>query len=106
MLFEPAKRPAYRRSRKLEMGGRSAERSSLRSGNEYADVIEIGRFAHAECCGAAMIIRWRRDLEQEGSLISAVYCNRFQSHRQNQHQRTPLGRIRLMTVPELSPNKK
>ena len=47
-------------------------------------------FAHEQCSAAAMIIRWGRDLEQEGSPIPAVYCNRFQSHWQNQYQRTPV----------------
>jgi len=89
MLFEPAKRPAYRRSRKLEMGGRSAERSSLRSATNMLMSSRLVVLRMRNACGAAMIIRWRRDLEQEGSLISAVYCNRFQSHRQNQHHEHP-----------------
>ena len=38
------------------MGSRRAECSRLRDGNEYADVIEIGRFAHAQHGFAALII--------------------------------------------------
>jgi hypothetical protein len=30
------------------MGSRGAKCSRLRDGNEYADIIEIGRFAHAQ----------------------------------------------------------
>ena len=48
MFFEAGQRPAYRRSRELEIGGRGAERSRLCNSNEYSDVIKIGRFAHAQ----------------------------------------------------------
>jgi hypothetical protein len=46
--------PAYCGSRELEMGSRGAKLSRLRDGNEYADVIEIGRFAHAQHSAAAL----------------------------------------------------
>ncbi len=69
MFFESRQGSAYRGSRELEMGRRSAERSRLCRSNEYSDVIEIGRLAHAQCCGAAMIILLGRDLEQEGPLF-------------------------------------
>jgi hypothetical protein len=48
VFFEAGQRPAYRRSREREIGGRGAKCSRLRDGNKYADVIEIGRFAHAQ----------------------------------------------------------
>ena len=35
------------------MGRRRAECSRLRDGNEYGDVIEIGRFAHAQHSSAS-----------------------------------------------------
>lgn len=38
------------------MGSRGAKCSRLRDGNEYADVIEIGRFSHAQHSSAALII--------------------------------------------------
>src|SRR5207253_10756292 len=56
MLFESGQGPAYRGSRELEMGRRSAERSRLRCGDEYSDAIEIGRFAHVQA-GCAVVIK-------------------------------------------------
>ena len=48
------------------MGSRGAECSRLRDGNEYVDVIEIGRFAHAQHSSAALIIALgSRNPEQE-----------------------------------------
>jgi len=59
------------------MGSRGAECSRLRDGNEYADVIEIGRFAHAQYSCAVMIIPPEgRDLEWEGPLHGRFTSNR------------------------------
>ena len=44
------------------MGSRGAECSRLRDGNEYADVIEIGRFAHVQHGSAALIIDLRSSI--------------------------------------------
>jgi len=41
------------------MGSRGAKCSRLGDGNEYADVIEIGGFAHAQHSSAALIIDLR-----------------------------------------------
>ena len=72
------------------MGSRGAKCSRLRDSHEYADVIEIGRFAHAQCSSAAMIIPLGATPGTGGSPIPPVYCDRFQSRRQNQYRRTPL----------------
>jgi hypothetical protein len=56
VFFEPGQSPAYCGSRQLEMGCHGAECSRLGSGNEYADIIKIGRFAHAQYSCAITII--------------------------------------------------
>jgi hypothetical protein len=48
VFFEPGNGPAYRGSRELEMGRRSAERSRFCGRNEYVHVLEVGRFAHVQ----------------------------------------------------------
>jgi hypothetical protein len=63
MFFESGQGPAYRGSRELEMGRRSAERSRLRGGDEYSDAIEIGRFAHVQAGCAVVIILCSASLE-------------------------------------------
>ena len=50
------------------MGSRAAECSRLRDGNEYADVIEIGRFAHAQHSAAALIIALRSSIWKQGTI--------------------------------------
>jgi hypothetical protein len=48
------------------MGSRGAKCSCLRDGNEYADVIEIGRSAHAQHGSAALIIALRSSIWNKG----------------------------------------
>jgi hypothetical protein len=48
------------------MGSRGAKCSRLRDGNEYADVIEIGRFAHAQHSAAALILALRSSIWDKG----------------------------------------
>ena len=48
------------------MGSRSAKCSRLRDGNEYSDVIEIGRFTHAQHSSAALIIALRNSVWDKG----------------------------------------
>ena len=71
VFFESGQGPAYRGRRQMEINGRAAKGSGLRSGNEYSDVIEVGRFAHAQCRCAAMIIPLpTNNVEQSGELLS------------------------------------
>jgi hypothetical protein len=53
-----------------------AKCSRLRDGNEYADVIEIGRFAHAQHSFAALIIALRRSVWDNGEFaIQGIHGN-------------------------------
>src|SRR5256886_11207926 len=73
MLFESGQGPAYRGSRELEMGRRSAERSRLRCGDEYSDAIEIGRFAHVQA-GCAVDRKSTRLNSSHSQISYAVFC--------------------------------
>ena len=58
------------------MGSRGAECSRLRDGNEYADVIEIGRFAHGQHSSAALIIALRSSIWNKGDFaIQGIHGN-------------------------------
>ncbi len=55
------------------MGSRGAKCSRLRDGNEYADVIEIGRFAHAWDKGEFAIQEIHGNLETLGTAQQNQY---------------------------------
>jgi len=58
------------------MGSRGAKCSCLRDGNEYADVIEIGRFAHAQHRGAALILALTSSIWDKGEFaIQEIHGN-------------------------------
>jgi hypothetical protein len=65
------------------MGRCGAQCSGLRDGNEYADVIEIGRFAHAQHCSAALIIALRSSIWNKGEFDTAclVWASREEESR-------------------------
>jgi hypothetical protein len=58
------------------MGSRGAKCSRLRDGNEYADAIEIGRFAHAQHSAAALILALRSSIWDKGEFaIQEIHGN-------------------------------
>ncbi len=58
------------------MGSRGAKCSGLGDGNEYADVIETGRFAHAHHSSAALIIALRSSVWNKGEFaIPGIHDN-------------------------------
>ena len=58
------------------MGSRGAKCSRLRDGNEYADVIEIGRFAHGQHSSGALIIALRSSIWNKGDFaIQGIHGN-------------------------------
>jgi hypothetical protein len=58
------------------MDSRGAKCSRLRDGNEYADVIEIGRFAHVQHSSAALIIALRSSIWDKGEFaIQEIHGN-------------------------------
>ena len=58
------------------MGSRGAKCSRLRDGHEYDDVVEIGRFAHAQPSSAALIIDLRSSIWNKGEFaIHRIHGN-------------------------------
>ena len=58
------------------MGSGGAKCSRLRDGNEYADVIEIGGFAHAQHSSAALIIALRSGVWDKGEFaVQGIHGN-------------------------------
>ena len=78
------------------MGSRRAESSRLRDGNEYAGVIETGRFAHAQHSCAAPIIAPRSGFRNKGEFtIQGIHSNleTLGTARQNQYRQTTFWRL-------------
>ena len=73
------------------MGSSGAKCCRLRDGNEYADVIEIGRFAHAQHSAAAPIIALRSSIWDKGGFaIQEIHGNlkTLGTAQQNQYRQT------------------